>query len=115
MTMTLSFGRDHAPFSRAVILINSAHGTEPFMARPIYGLPGGAGAGQPDLCRPGPVAGGLAIGAPDAARWAGVALLAGIGAVALLFLYRGLAAREHGCADARGWRRRGRARMSPGR
>ncbi|HET7336144.1 MAG TPA: PAS domain-containing protein, partial [Rhizomicrobium sp.] len=32
-------------------------------------------------------AAGLAVGAPDAARWAGVALLAGIGAVASLFLY----------------------------
>ncbi|HEY2033823.1 MAG TPA: ATP-binding protein [Rhizomicrobium sp.] len=32
-------------------------------------------------------AGGLAVGAPDAARWAGVALLAGIGAVASIFLY----------------------------
>ncbi|MBU6445431.1 MAG: response regulator [Alphaproteobacteria bacterium] len=33
------------------------------------------------------VSAGLAIGAPDAANWAGVALLAGIGAVASLFLY----------------------------
>jgi signal transduction histidine kinase/ActR/RegA family two-component response regulator len=32
-------------------------------------------------------AAGLAVGAPDAARWAGVALLGGIGAVACLFLY----------------------------
>ena len=32
-------------------------------------------------------AAGLAVGAPDAARWAGVALLAGIGAVASIFLY----------------------------
>ncbi|HEY1706692.1 MAG TPA: ATP-binding protein [Rhizomicrobium sp.] len=32
-------------------------------------------------------AGGLAIATPDAARWAGVALLAGIGAVASIFLY----------------------------
>ena len=32
-------------------------------------------------------AAGLAVGTPDAARWAGVALLAGIGAVASLFLY----------------------------
>ncbi len=32
-------------------------------------------------------AAGLAVGAPDASRWAGVALLAGIGAVASLFLY----------------------------
>ena len=32
-------------------------------------------------------AAGLAVGAPDAANWAGVALLAGIGAVASLFLY----------------------------
>ena len=32
-------------------------------------------------------AAGLAVGAPDASRWAGVALLAGIGAVASIFLY----------------------------
>jgi two-component system, cell cycle sensor histidine kinase and response regulator CckA len=32
-------------------------------------------------------AAGLAVGAPDSARWAGVALLAGIGVVACLFLY----------------------------
>src|SRR5580692_5105597 len=31
--------------------------------------------------------GGLAVGAPDLARWAGLALLAGIGAVASVFLY----------------------------
>ncbi|MDE3116831.1 MAG: response regulator, partial [Pseudomonadota bacterium] len=33
------------------------------------------------------LAAGLAVSAPDAANWAGVALLAGIGAVASLFLY----------------------------
>ena len=33
------------------------------------------------------VAGGLAVGAPGAANWAGIALLAGIGAVACLILY----------------------------
>jgi len=33
------------------------------------------------------VAAAVAIGAPDASRWVGVALLAGIGAVASLFLY----------------------------
>ncbi|HWA31440.1 MAG TPA: hypothetical protein VG867_10085, partial [Rhizomicrobium sp.] len=53
-----------------------------------YGLPAGAwrwaAVGFVILAL---AAAGLAIGAPDAARWAGVALLAGIGAVASIFLY----------------------------
>ncbi|HEY5347894.1 MAG TPA: hypothetical protein VIJ72_06850, partial [Rhizomicrobium sp.] len=53
-----------------------------------YGLPAGAwrwaALGFVFLAL---AAAGLAVGAPDAARWAGVALLAGIGAVASLFLY----------------------------
>ena len=53
-----------------------------------YGLPAGAwrwaALGFVILAL---AAAGLAVGAPDAARWAGVALLGGIGAVACLFLY----------------------------
>ena len=53
-----------------------------------YGLPAGAwrwaAVGFVFLAL---AAAGLAVGAPDAARWAGVALLAGIGAVASIFLY----------------------------
>ncbi|MGN6517116.1 MAG: ATP-binding protein [Rhizomicrobium sp.] len=53
-----------------------------------YGLPAGAwrwaAVGFVILAL---AATGLAIGAPAAARWAGVALLAGIGAVASIFLY----------------------------
>ena len=53
-----------------------------------YGLPAGAwrwaALGSVALAL---VAAGIAIGAPDASSWAGVALLAGIGAVASLFLY----------------------------
>jgi signal transduction histidine kinase/ActR/RegA family two-component response regulator len=53
-----------------------------------YGLPAGAwrwaATGFVILAL---AAAGLAVGAPDAARWSGVALLAGIGAVASLFLY----------------------------
>lgn len=53
-----------------------------------YGLPAGAwrwaATGFVILAL---AAAGLAVGAPDAARWAGVALLAGIGAVASIFLY----------------------------
>jgi len=53
-----------------------------------YGLPAGAwrwaAMGFVILAL---AAAGLAVGAPDAARWAGVALLAGIGAVASIFLY----------------------------
>jgi len=53
-----------------------------------FGLPAGAwrwaalGFVLMALC-----AAGLAVGAPDASRWAGVSLLAGIGAVASLFAY----------------------------
>ena len=53
-----------------------------------YGLPAGAwrwaATGFVILAL---AAAGLAVGAPDASRWAGVALLAGIGAVASIFLY----------------------------
>ena len=53
-----------------------------------YGLPAGAwrwaAMGFVILAL---AAAGLAVGAPDASRWAGVALLAGIGAVASIFLY----------------------------
>jgi len=53
-----------------------------------YGLPAGAwrwaATGFVILAL---AAAGLAVGAPDAARWSGVALLAGIGAVASIFLY----------------------------
>ena len=53
-----------------------------------YGLPAGAwrwaALGFVALAL---VAAGIAVGAPNASNWAGVALLAGIGAVASLFLY----------------------------
>ena len=53
-----------------------------------YGLPAGAwrwaALGFVILAL---AAAGLAVSAPDAARWVGVALLAGIGAVASIFLY----------------------------
>ena len=64
-----------------------------------YGLPAGAwrwaAMGFVILAL---AAAGLAVGAPDAARWAGVALLAGIGAVASIFLYA-IWPREAGSAD----------------
>src|SRR4249919_1160866 len=43
----------------------------------------------------------LAVITPDAARWAGVMLLAGIGAVASIFLYAVWPAESIGNADAR--------------
>ncbi|MBU6296825.1 MAG: response regulator [Alphaproteobacteria bacterium] len=46
-------------------------------------------------------AAGLAVATPDAARWAGVALLAGIGAVASLFLYAVWPRESMSGADAR--------------
>jgi two-component system cell cycle sensor histidine kinase/response regulator CckA len=53
-----------------------------------YGLPGGAWRWVAlGFLFVALMAAGLAVGAPELARWAGFALLAGIGAVALVFLY----------------------------
>ncbi len=67
-----------------------------------YGLPAGAwrwaALGFVFLAL---AAAGLAVGAADASRWAGVALLAGIGAVASLFLYAVWPRETAGAGEAR--------------
>jgi len=60
----------------------------PSPSRPSYGLPtGGWRWPALGLLLIALAAAGLAVGAPELARWAGFALLGGIGAVALAFLY----------------------------
>ena len=76
--------------------------TERTLTLGTYGLPAGAwrwaAIGFVVLALAGA---GLAVSAPDAARWAGVALLAGIGAVASLFLYAVWPREAVSAADAR--------------